>query len=134
MQVKVRCMTDRPISVSVIAWTLCICGILAIFIFFMQFISATTQKSIPGSSVPVQILRTVSLMSVVIHVACGYFILRGRKLARTVFLFWVPIQLLFNLVTLPLVIPAIIDLLKFLTVSFYLFRPMAQAFFNGNAA
>jgi len=82
------------------------------------------------SSAPIILQQAAGLIGSIVHVACGYYILRGRKLARLVFLLYVPVQLLISMATDPFIIPKMFFVLKFLIAGFFLFQPKAQAFFD----
>ena len=129
-------MSSRPTSVTVIAWILIGMNVLGLFGLAVATIrhSPAANELMAKSPVPIPIQHAMGEGGMVVGALCGYFLLQGKNSARYLYVTWTTIHSLFSLVTLPFKLVIVPGAAIFLLITYFLFRPQANAFFAGGGA
>jgi hypothetical protein len=113
----------RPLSVTIIGWIFIISGLAMFVAEMLPLFNASTSEIIlqdPADLIPVLITR-------IIAVICGIFIIYGFNWARWLLVLWIVFHILINFNSLPALI---IHCLLFGTVLFFLFLPKSSIYFT----
>ena len=122
-------MTIRPTSITVIGWILIVTGIMSLPGMFRTPRTPQAQEIAAKNPVPTPIQRAISVVSTVVTVVCGYFLLQGKNWARYLIVAWSAIQLSYGFIASPFKLLLILGVFFFLLETYFLFRPRAQEFF-----
>jgi hypothetical protein len=127
-------MVYRPASVTVISWWLIMVGISSLFsaVHFALRPNPNVQKVIAENPLPTYVQHGLMISGTVVHLVCGFFILRGRNWARILFVTWAVISICLSPVTSPYKLFIIPGAMIFAIEAYFLFRPAANAFFADN--
>lgn len=122
-------MKKPPTSISVISW---------IFIVFggINLISTTTMTNNPLAQemmsripIPIAVQFAQVYIGIAISIISGILMLKGYNWARYLYVIWSLIGFVIQIATSPVKVMLIPGFLIFLLVTFFLFRPNANAFF-----
>jgi hypothetical protein len=124
-------MVSRPMSVSVVAWILLAFGALGAMGVALMLVprSAAVTESMATSPIPIPIQYAMSIAGTAMELVSGYFILRGKNWARVLYVVWSATGFLISFLTSPVTIMLVPSVAIFLAITFFLFRPAANAFF-----
>jgi hypothetical protein len=122
-------MTNRPTSITVIAWILIGMGALGLLQVPLLTNDPRHQEYLAKIPVPIPIQYAITIGGAIADVVCGYFMLRGRNWSRYVFVVSSVIVFAFALATSPIKIVMIPGMIGLLVIMYFLFRPPASAFF-----
>src|SRR5688572_3564335 len=125
-------MNKRPRSVTVISWILIVFGSIALLTSLLPPITAAAGQRIAEfrSQHPLQFALTY--VSPVLALTCGVFMLRGCNWARWLLLIWFGHNVIGNALYSPLRL--LLPGLLFGIAAYFLFRPLATAYFRGASA
>lgn len=125
-------MRKRPLSVSIIAWILLIAGILSLITSLLTINNPNVKEMMENNPLPMSVQYTLIYAGMVILIACGIGMLKGKSWARILYVVWGVLNVGLNLATAPawskMMIPGVVFLI---IVIFFLFRPKANAYFAG---
>jgi hypothetical protein len=115
-------MTQRPLSVTVIAWLFIVAGTVGL-------VYHATEFKIDG---PFQYELVLVCLIRLFAIVCGVFLLRGRDWARWGILIWIAYHVVLSAFH-PLS-ELVMHSLLFVVVAWFLLRPRASAYFRGGRA
>ena len=111
-------MTQRPLSVTVIAWLFIVAGTVGLVYHATEF---KTDGPLKYELVLVCLIRLFSIV-------CGVFILRGRDWARWGILVWIAYHVVLS--AFHTLSELVMHSLLFVIVAWFLLRPRASAYFR----
>lgn len=123
-------LQPRPTSITVIAWLCIISAGLSLFPF-MNRNSPMAQEMMRRNLLPIPLQHLQYYAGILISLVIGIALLKGKNWARSLWVVWSILEMIIFLVAWPIkamVIPSLV-FLAFLT--FFLFRPKANAYFTG---
>ncbi|HEX5239204.1 MAG TPA: hypothetical protein VFW39_12175 [Sphingomicrobium sp.] len=123
-------MQKRPTSVTVIAWFVIIGALFTIFSLFRLRGNPMTARMLAHSPVPISVHLGFGIVGVIVALVTGYGMLKGYPWSRWLYIGWSVIGLLFSLLTVPIISVMVISILFLAVIAFFLFRPVANAWFN----
>lgn len=125
-------MRPRPTPVSVIAWfivvTTCISAVTLLWTFNNPLMIAAMSKS----PIPIPIQRLIAFGGLLISVVSGAGMLQGKNWSRHLYVGWSAVSFIINLITTPFKLMMIPAWVVFAVIVVFLYRPDANAYFNGN--
>ena len=91
-------MSDRPLSVTIVAWLLLIGGLanFGLAIAFASFDPASAAR-LEARGLHVIPIGALFLFEGLVRLVCGYALLRGLSIARVAFLAWGPFAMIWIL-------------------------------------
>ncbi|MGD9637058.1 MAG: hypothetical protein AB7G28_13620 [Pirellulales bacterium] len=122
-------MRSRPVSITVIGWFLLVSGMLTLPGAFAPTDDPRVAELMARRPVPVEVQQAMLLAGAVVNFVSGYFLLRGQKWARHLYIAWSLVQFGYAWMAAPIRLAIVPGLLFFSLVVFLLFRPRANAFF-----
>jgi len=123
-------MNKRPTSITIVSWFLIVTGVISLVAPLITYGNPEVSKLMDLSSVPVPIQYLMMIVGVTIILYSGIGMLLGKKFARTLYVSWTPLALIYALATSPVKILIAPSLLFFLIIVFFLFRKNSNAYFN----
>ena len=124
-------MSYRPTSITVIGYFLLGLGILGFIGYSLALVLnyEAAQEVMAENTLPIPLQHAMSLGGAVISVLSGYYLLHGRNWARYLYVMWTVLAFLIGLTTSPMSLTLIPGAIVFFVITFFLFRPAANAFF-----
>ena len=123
-------MNNRPTSVTVISWLLIVLGVLSLAVTTLLRNNPMVLETMSHSPIPVSIQYVLTYLGTAITVISGIVMLKGKNLGRFLYVGWSVVSLLIALVTSPAKAAMIPGIVIFLVITFFLFRPKANAYFS----
>jgi hypothetical protein len=128
--VKGSSMHLRPLSITIIGWFLVISALSSVPSFIRHATGKSPTKEVATRSViPVAIQQPVFYAVTLVHLICGYFLLRGKNWARLLAVAWSFLHLIFSVVVSPTLMTLFFAVPMVLTEAYFLFRRPANEFF-----
>jgi len=112
-------MSKRPHSITVISWIFVAAGVSGLAYHATEF---KPQRPFQYDVVWVCLVRLLAI-------ACGVFMLRGRKWARCLLLIWIAYHVILS--SVHSLSQLVVHGLLFAVIACFLFRPGASAYFRG---
>ena len=125
-------MKERPTSVTVIAWFLIVMGVISIISSIISLFNPNpmVEEIMSRNPLPVPIQQLLSYVGIAVSIVSGMYMLDGANWARFLYVIWSVIGILISIITLPNLIFIIPGLVLLVIITFYLFRPKANDYFN----
>jgi hypothetical protein len=124
-------MKERPTSISVIAWFLIGMGGISLIVTTFMITNPIVHDLMSKSSpIPIPVQYAISYVGIVITIVSGIAMLKGCNWARFLYIIWNIVGFLIMITTSSMKAAMIPSLVFFLIVTFFLFRPKANAFFS----
>ena len=125
-------MKERPTSITVIAWFLIVMGGISIItsIFSLFNPNPMVEEIMSRSPLPVPIQQLLSYAGIAVSIVSGMYLLDGANWARFLYVIWSFIGILISIISLPNLLFIIPGLVFWIIITFYLFRPQANDYFN----
>jgi len=121
-----------PTSVTVISWILIVMGGLSLNTLMLN--SPTTEELMARSPLPLSVLYVMMYAGVLVMITSGLAMLKGQNWARLLYVVWSVVGFLIGLATSPTKTALIPEIIVYLVVVFFLFRPKANHYFTTIAA
>lgn len=122
--------TERPTSVTVIAWILIVLGLISLVSTTLTYGNPTVVAMMKKSPLPIPIQYAVSYIGVGVMIVSGAAMLKGCNWARYLYLIWSLIGFGIGLATSPMKMMLLPGLVVMAVIVFFLFRPKASAYFS----
>lgn len=123
-------MNARPTSVTIIAWILIALGVFGLVSVPLNMGNPMARELLSASPLSYEMHMTISAISSLVSIVCGYFILKGRDWARVLYIAVNAVGILVALLTSPMKSPVLISVVLLGVIAFFLFRGPANAFFG----
>lgn len=123
-------MKKRPLQVTIVAWFLMVTGAISLITTTMMMGNTMVQELMAKSPLPRGIQYGMAYTGLLVAVTSGYFMLEGRRWARTVYVTWGAIGFITSLITSPMKWALIPGLVVFAVIVTLLFLPDSNAFFS----
>lgn len=129
-------MTQRPLSVSIIARVLIFFGVLSLVTTLATFVAMTffghreMLAALERNPLPIPVQYAMGITGLSVMVIAGVAMLRGRHWGRVLYIAWTLFGTLVGVLTTPQKLTLIPGFVLFLIMVFFLFRPAANAFFR----
>ncbi len=119
---------ERPKSVTIISWVLIVMGGLSLIIG--RFSLSASQELLSKSPIPLSLQYSLTYASILISLVCGIAMLKRQNWARFLYVGWNILGFIIGLATSPAKAMMIPGITLFAILSFFLFRPKANEYFN----
>ena len=120
----------RPTSVTVIAWCILVSCVLGLAQGIWTMFDPLSQEMMKTVRAPVQVQYAMMFAGFIVSALCGIMLLRGRGWARSLWVAWTGVGMVFGLVISPMPVAIIPGAILFLVAAFFLYRPVASAYFS----
>jgi hypothetical protein len=127
-------MPQRPTSLTIIGWFVLVMAGFGLVAQITARNNPMAQQMLAQSPLPAWVHLLVGVAGIIVSAACGYGILKGLNWSRLLYIGWSLFSLVFGLLTVPFTSIALLGLLFVGVMAFFLFRPVANAWFTGAAA
>lgn len=124
-------MQQRPTSLTIIGWLLIVTTVFGLVGQFVAQNNPVAQKLLAQSPLPAWVHLIVGICGLIVTAACGYGVLKGLNWSRFLYIGWSIFGLLFGLMTMSFTSVALLGLLFVAVIAFFLFRPAANVWFEG---
>jgi len=126
-------MKKRPTSITVIAWFLIVSGVISIFTTAMGFMreDPMAEKLMAENLLPIPVQFVFSYIGLLISIACGIGMLKGKNWSRLLYVYWTAFALLVTALTFPLKTMVIPGAVFYAVILFFLYRKMVCEYFSG---
>jgi hypothetical protein len=122
-------MNKRPVVVTVIAWYLMVtCGFGALMIPF-TLRNPLAQDLMAKNPLPIWFQYTHMAVGLAIGIGAGFFMLKGKRWARSLYISWTALSLVLGAVTSPFKLALIPGVVVFAVTVVLLFLPIVKPFF-----
>jgi hypothetical protein len=128
-------MRTRPTSVTVIAWILILLGGISLITTTVMIGTAmiddpAARELMAKSPIPVPVQYAMTYIGLLIMVVSGVAMLKQRNWGRWLYVVGTVVGFLIGVTTSPVKEAMIPGLVIFVVVTFFLFRPKANAYFS----
>lgn len=124
-------MQKRPRSITVIAWILIIvAGISLLKTSTISLNNPVLREVMGRSPIPVSLQYIIMYSGMFIYLISGFAMLKGKDWARSLYVIWSVISLVIGIATTTMKSGMIPGVLGFLIITFFLFRPRANEYFE----
>lgn len=127
-----RPMKSRPTSITIIGYYLIVSGALVPISILYVLVDARAVEYMKMVRMPMSIQYINMFLKVLITLGCGIGLLKGKNIARFVFLAWNVIGFLVALFTIPAKMLLVPGMVFFLVLMIFLFSPKANRYFAFN--
>lgn len=125
-------MSKRPISITIICWFLLITSAMSGISTGLNLGNPQVIEFMQLSPVPVVLQVLLIAVGLLVTVTSAVWMLQGKVIGRSVLVAWVAFSMAVSLLTSPdkqMVLPGLVF---FVVVAFFLYRPVARAYFSQN--
>ena len=123
-------METRPLSVTIIGWLLVVTAAASLFGLLNLSSNPMAQAIIQQTGVPLAAHMALTVIGVVVTLACGYGVLKGFDWARLLYVGYSALGLVIGLAISPYPSATLIGVVFLAVIAFFLFRPAANAWFG----
>ena len=123
-------MNNRPTSITVISWILIVMGGLSVISSALTINNPMVREMMSKSPVSLTIQYAMLVIGLAVTLTSGVCMLHGKAWARQLYVGWGAIGFLISFNTSPMKAAIIPGFVVYLVISFFLFRPKANAFFS----
>lgn len=124
---------NRPTSLTIIGWLLIVMGIFGLISQLTMQDNPAVQQVIAESPLPASVHMILGIIGAIVGVVSGYGVLKGMNWSRYLYVGWSAVGLVIGLLTTPFTSIMVLSLLFVGVFAFFLFRPAANDWFNGQA-
>jgi hypothetical protein len=125
---------ERPTSITVIAWILIVLGALGLLIAALMSNNPDVIEQMAKSKLGAGTQQAVGIVSAIVSIASGYGILQGRNWGRLLYVASTLIGIALNFYAMPVNNLQYVGIAIFAVITFFLYRPAANAWFNRTTA
>lgn len=126
-------MKKRPVSISIVSWWLIISVGVSLLAIPSALKNSISQELMQKSIMPISIQYVLLFAGFIVVIISGIGMLRGHNWARFLYLGWMVMNYIINLITSPMKAMLFPTLVIYLVIFFILFRPKATEFFTESA-
>ena len=131
-------MRTRPTSITVVAWILILMGGISLVtttlmidkIDKVMIDNPAARELISKSPIPVPVQYAMTYVGLLIMLVSGIAILKGQNWGRWLYVVGTAVGFLIGIIASPLKEAMISGFVVFVVVTFFLFRPKANAYFS----
>jgi hypothetical protein len=123
-------MTERPLSITIIAWLLIVLGAISLFFSLMSMNNPEVTELMSKNSLPVSAQYGILYLEVLINLTAGVAMLKGRNWGRFLYVGWGLVGFLIAAIATPEKLRLLPGLVFFAVIVFFLFRPIANEYFG----
>ena len=127
-------MQKRPLSLSIIGWFLVVSGLLGVLGLLTMTKNPAAQVIYAHSPLPMWAHIAFGIVGIIVTAGSGYGVLKGLNWSRFLYVGWSLVGFAMSLLTIPITSILLLGFVLFAVIVFFLFRPDANAWFNGPAA
>lgn len=124
---------NRPTSLTIIGWLLIVMGIFGLISQLTMQDNPAVQQVIAESPLPASVHMILGIIGAIVGVVSGYGVLKGMNWSRFLYVGWSAVGLVIGLLTTPFTSIMVLSLVFVGVFAFFLFRPAANDWFNGQA-
>lgn len=124
---------NRPTSLTIIGWLLIVMGIFGLISQLTMQDNPAVQQVIAESPLPASVHMILGIIGAIVGVVSGYGVLKGMNWSRYLYVGWSAVGLVIGLLTTPFTSIMVLSLVFVGVFAFFLFRPAANDWFNGQA-
>lgn len=124
----------RPIWITIICWFMMVTGSISIITTTVMLQNPVMQQVMAKSPLPVPLQLGMAYLGLTISVATGFFMLKGKRWARTTYISWALMSFTINLATSPMKWAMFPGLVIFAIIAVLLFLPRSNEFFSSRPA
>jgi hypothetical protein len=122
-------MDKRPTSITIIAWHLIVAACFLFLYFTANFQDPGIRDSMSKESLPLSLQIIITYLGLLISLVSGVGFLKRQNWARFLYCGWCVIGSIIGFAASPMRITALLGFALYLLVTFFLFRPKANAYF-----
>lgn len=124
---------NRPTSLTIIGWLLIVMGIFGLISQLTMQDNPAVQQVLAESPLPASVHMILGIIGAIVGVVSGYGVLKGMNWSRYLYVGWSAVGLVIGLLTTPFTSIMVLSLVFVGVFAFFLFRPAANDWFNGQA-
>lgn len=124
---------NRPTSLTIIGWLLIVMGIFGLISQLTMQDNPAVQQVLAESPLPASVHMILGIIGAIVGVVSGYGVLKGMNWSRFLYVGWSAVGLVIGLLTTPFTSIMVLSLVFVGVFAFFLFRPAANDWFNGQA-
>ena len=124
---------NRPTSLTIIGWLLIAMGIFGLISQLTMQDNPAVQQVLAESPLPASVHMILGIIGAIVGVVSGYGVLKGMNWSRFLYVGWSAVGLVIGLLTTPFTSIMVLSLVFVGVFAFFLFRPAANDWFNGQA-
>lgn len=124
-------MKNRPTSITVIAWILIVSGGVSLIISTISLNNRMDQVLMARSPLPIPVQHAMTCAGLVVFIVSGIGLLKAQNWSRFLYAIWSTLRFLISLVTSPMSVALIPEIVLFAVIVFFLFRPKANQYLTG---
>jgi hypothetical protein len=123
-------VSTRPTSITVVAWILIVLGAISL-ITTLMLNNPQVAEVMSKSPIPISAQYAMTYASLLVMLISGIAMLRQQNWGRWLYVIGTALGFLAGVLTSPMKEAMIPGLVVFAVVTFFLFRPKANAYFSG---
>ncbi|MBS3804978.1 MAG: hypothetical protein KGY54_10550 [Oleiphilaceae bacterium] len=123
-------MTERPLSITIIAWLLIVMAGISLFFSLMSMNDPEVTELMSQNALPVSVQYGVLYLEILINLTAGAAMLKARNWGRFLYVGWGLIGFLIAAIATPAKLGLLPGLVFFAVIVFFLFRPIANEYFG----
>lgn len=120
----------RPISITIISWILIVLAVIASVAFTVHLNNPAMIELAKKNPIPFPIQIAIGYLGFLITLVCGIGFLLAQNWARFLYVIWGVLNFVVALITSSAKLILIPDIIIFLAILFFLFRPIANRYFK----
>ena len=125
---------ERPTSITVIAWILIVLSAIGLLGTVMMMNNPDVIEAMAVSKLGVGTQQILAVVSSIITAICGYGMLQGKNWSRLLYVISSLLGIALNAYAMPMGGAFYFSVAIFVVICFFLYRPAANAWFNGGTA
>ena len=125
---------ERPTSITVISWILIVLGALGVLVAALMSNNPDVMEQMAKSKLGAGTQQIIGIASSVISIVSGYGMLQGKNWGRLLYVISSLAGIAINLYAMPMTGAQYLAIGIVAVVSFFLYRPAANAWFNRGSA
>ena len=124
---------NRPTSLTIIGWLLIVMGIFGLISQLTMQDNPAVQQVLAESPLPASVHMILGIIGAIVGLVSGYGVLKDMNWSRYLYMGWSVVGLIIGLLTMPFTSIMLLSLVFLGVFAFFLFRPAANDWFNGQA-
>ena len=125
---------ERPTSITVISWILIVLGALGVLVAALMSNNPDVMEQMAKSKLGAGTQQIIGIASSVIGIVSGYGMLQGKNWGRLLYVVSTVVGIALNFYAMPVDATLYLAIAIFAVITFFLFRPAANAWFNRDGA
>ena len=125
---------ERPTSITVISWILIVLGALGVLVSALMSNNPDVLEQLAVSKLGAGTQQIIGIVGSVLSIVSGYGMLQGKNWGRLLYVVSTAVSIALNFYAMPMGAMQYVGVGVFVVVLFFLYRPAANAWFNGGTA